>query len=38
MIKYDQGYQCIVPTNKLYWRKTKNKYKRIVKEFTGQDT
>ena len=29
LIEYNQGHQCIVPTNKLYWRKTKDKYKRI---------
>ena len=28
-IEYNQGHQCIVPTNKLYWRKTKDKYKKI---------
>ena len=29
LIEYNQGHQCIFPTNKLYWRKTKDKYKRI---------
>ena len=27
LITYDQGYQCIIPTNNLYWKKTKDKYK-----------
>ena len=27
LISYDQGYQCIIPTNNLYWKKTKGKYK-----------
>ena len=27
LINYDQGYQCIIPTNNLYWKKTKGKYK-----------
>ena len=27
LIGYDQGYQCIKPTNNLYWKKTKDKYK-----------
>ena len=27
LISYDQGYQCIIPTNNLYWKKTKDKYK-----------
>ena len=31
LIEYNQGHQCIVPTNKLYWRKTKDKYKRNTK-------
>ena len=26
-IRYEQGKQCIHPTNKRYWRKTKTKYK-----------
>ena len=42
MIEYKLGYQCVVPTNKLYRRETKDKYKRIAQkigiEFTGQDT
>ena len=29
LIEYNQGHQCIVPTNNLYWRKAKDKYKRI---------
>ena len=29
MIEYNQGDQCITPTNKLYWTKTKDKYRRI---------
>ena len=29
MIEYNQGHQCITPTNKLYWTKTKDKYRRI---------
>ena len=31
LIEYNQGHQYIVPTNKLYWRKTKDKYKRNTK-------
>ena len=30
LIKYDQDYQCIVPTDKPYWRKTENKYKHGI--------
>ena len=26
-IDYGRGYQCILPTHKCYWRKTKGKYK-----------
>ena len=37
LINYDQGNQCISPTNNLYWEKTKGKYKIQKKEFTGQD-
>ena len=25
---YNLGYQCIVPTDKRYWRETKDKYRR----------
>ena len=28
LIEYDQGYQCIIPTDNLSWRKTKNNYQR----------
>ena len=28
-IDYERGYQCILPTNKLYWRKAKDKYKQF---------
>ena len=27
LISYDQGNQCIIPTNNLYWKKIKDKYK-----------
>ena len=27
-IKYNLGYQCIIPTYKRYWKETKDKYKR----------
>ena len=30
LIEYDQEYQCIVPTDKPHWRKTKNKYKHGI--------
>ena len=36
LIEYNQGHQCIVPTNKLYWRKTKDKYKRIGSRNTNR--
>ena len=29
LIEYNKGHQCVVPTNKLYWKKAKGKYKRI---------
>ena len=25
-ISYNLGYQCIIPTNKCYWKKPKDKY------------
>ena len=34
---YKRGNQCLIPTNNLYWRKTKDKYKDKVKiYFTRQ--
>ena len=27
-IEYNWGYQCVVPTNKRYWKERKDKYKR----------
>ena len=27
LINYDQGNKCISPTNNLYWKKNKDKYK-----------
>ena len=29
-IAYNLGYQCVVPTWRHYWRKTKDKYKRKI--------
>ena len=26
-IEYNLGYQCIIPTNKRYWKKPKDKYR-----------
>ena len=34
-IDYSRGYQCILPTTKPYWRKTKDKYK--LQEFIMLD-
>ena len=27
-IEYNLSYQCVIPTYKTYWKKTKNKYRR----------
>ena len=35
-IQYQMGEQCVVPTEKRYWRKRKAKYKKKA-SFIGQD-
>ena len=37
MIEYNQANQCIRPTNKRYWKKTKDKYNVEKKDFIGRD-
>ena len=31
-IEYNLGYQCVIATNKCYWKEAKNKYKRKVND------
>ena len=37
-IECNLGYQCVIPTYKTYWKKTKNKYKRRYLYWAGYMT